>query len=138
LEWSAVVLLERLPRIALASSVAFVTDLSILIVATHAGAPPWLAALVACTAGGAANFAVSRRHVFKDVAPGSTLDRAVRYGVLVVLGGAVITALLVQLGVSLGLPLLVTRIAVGMLVMLGWGYPVSSRVVFTEERHALS
>src|SRR5687768_769906 len=105
-------LLQRLPRIALASSVAFVTDLSILTLAWHAGAPVWLAALLACSAGGVANFVVSKRHVFAEVEPASTLACAVRYGLLVVMGGALITALLVQLGVSLGLPLLVTRVAV--------------------------
>lgn len=115
-----------------ASMVASVTDVSVLAISRRAGVAVGVAAFLGCLAGGVANFAALRRKVFAR-ATTSVAASALRYGLLVVVGGALITALLCSLGVSLGAPLVVVRPVVGGLVLALWGYPISKRVVFKEE-----
>lgn len=114
---------------AAASLAASATDLGVLSFSRRAGAAVWLAALLGCLAGGAANFAALRRKVFASATTGVARS-AVRYGLLVVLGGALITSTLVTIAVALGLPFLVARLAVALVVLALWSYPISSRVVF--------
>ena len=128
---------RALPYLA-ASTAAAAADLSVLSISRRAGVAVWLAALFGCLAGGVANFAVQRKKVFVRATTGVTTS-AIRYALLVVLGGALLTSVLMSLGVSLGLPFLIARGAVGLVVLASWNYPISKRVVFKEETcHASS
>ena len=120
---------SRAARVAAASLAASATDLGVLSFSRRAGAAVWLAALLGCLAGGAANYAALRRKVFANRTAG-VASSAVRYGLLVVLGGALLTSALVSLGVALGLPFMVARLGVAVVVVALWNYPISSRVVF--------
>lgn len=120
-------------RVAAASIAASATDLGVLSVSRRAGAAVWLAALLGCLAGGAANYAALRRKVFAGRGSG-VASSAIRYGLLVVLGGALLTSALVSLGVALGLPFMVARLGVAVVVLALWSYPISSRVVFKGEK----
>lgn len=92
-----------------------------------------LAAAAGCIAGGALNFVLSRRWVFAARGRSATRQLAA-YGVLVVLGSAVMAGVLVHAGTALlGAPILAAKATAAALVFVTWTYPVSERVVFRKE-----
>lgn len=122
--------LRRMARLVFASGVATAIDTAVLVLLVAiAGVSPGPAAVVGCLAGGAVNFAVSRRWVFGAQAR-RWWPQALRYGVIVVGGGAIVSGLAVAALAVAGAPLLLAKaIAVGT-TMLAWTYPMSARVVF--------
>jgi putative flippase GtrA len=113
-----------------ASTVDFMT-LAALVGLAHVAAG--VAALIGCLLGGAVNFGLNRRWVFRARGPGS-LGQGGRYFLFVVLGGAVLVGGLVHLAVQQGAPVYAARLAVALLVLFAWNYPVSKHVVFREDR----
>jgi putative flippase GtrA len=107
-----------------AGAVDFVT-LFTLVGLAHVAAG--VAALIGCLLGGAVNFGINRRWVFAARGARGTLGQGGRYFAVLV-GG------LVHLAVQrLGAPVLTARLAVALLVLFAWNYPVSKHVVFREE-----
>lgn len=123
-------MLRRLVRLAVASGLATTTDTAVLVALTViAGLAPGLAAIAGCLAGGAVNFALSRRWVF--AARGRAWwPQAVRYAVIVVGGGAAVSGVVVAVLCAGGAPLLVAKAAAIAVTLAAWTYPWSSRVVF--------
>ncbi|MBK9034702.1 MAG: GtrA family protein [Myxococcales bacterium] len=123
----------RLPgplRQLVASGVATCVDTAVLLALVHgAGLVAGVAAALGCLVGGAVNFAITRAWVFaaRDRA---WVGQALRYGVIVVGGGAVVSGLAVAALGAAGLPLLVGKAIAVVVTMLAWTYPLSARVVF--------
>jgi putative flippase GtrA len=126
----------RLARLALSSVAASVVDLGTLLLLLHLFQLwPGVAGGLGCVAGGAVNFTLNRRWVF-DARTGGWLTQLLRYGLLVVLGGALIAGAAIQLAVALlGLPVLLAKGIAAVLVLACWNYPVSSRLVFDKGGH---
>ena len=130
----------RIPTLArqvTASTIATSVDLMMLFALVRVvGLPPAIAAIAAALGGGATNFAIGRCWVFE--ARGPVIDQAVRYAVLVVGGGAIVSGAVVGGLAALGLPLVVAKVLAVGLVMLGWTYPVSARIFRRRQLQALA
>ncbi len=126
--------LPRPLRAGIASLLASVVDLAtLLLIAQTAHVAAGLAVALGCLAGGAVNFALSRRWVFRTRGAGRRRQFAL-YGFVIVGGGAVLAGLLVQLATTtLGAPLLPARCAIAVVLFVCWNYPLSSLVVFAKE-----
>ena len=113
------------------SAAASALDVTVLVALVHLGhlaAGP--AAALGALVGGALNFALTRRFVFRG-ASGCVWRQAAAYGLLIVVGGALLSGLIVQLWMTrLGGPILIAKLAAAGLVLIGWNYPIASRVVF--------
>jgi len=122
-------------RMALCSSAATAVDLATLCGLIKVfGLWPGAAGVLGCLAGGAVNFALNRKWVFPS-SDRRWLGPLLRYGLLVVLGGALVAGGLIQLGIAvLGLPVLLAKGAAAALVLACWNYPVSARLVFARSR----
>ena len=129
--------LTRLIRQALSSLAATALDLVTLLSLTsllhlYAG----LAGALGNVAGGLLSFVLCRRWVFGAGAKGGGGSRLlrgqlVRYAVLVVGCGALLTGAAIQLATSaLGLPLLAAKAVIGALVLVCWNCPIATRHVF--------
>jgi putative flippase GtrA len=114
------------------STAASALDVTVLIALCHLGhLAAGAAAALGALAGGALNFALTRRWVFRGGGTGRWWRQAAAYGVLVVLCGALLSGLIVQLWMTrLGGPVLLAKLGAAALVLLGWNYPIASRVVF--------
>jgi putative flippase GtrA len=120
---------------AASSSAASVVDLATLFTLLHLlHLWPGAAGALGCMAGGAVNFALNRRWVFGDLQRqhgAHWRGQLLRYALLVVLGGALGSGLVIQLTVAgLGLPVIVAKAIAAALVLACWNYPVSARLVF--------
>lgn len=124
---------SRLARLATASGVATAVDTAVLLLlVAGAGLAPGPAAVVGCLAGGAVNFAVSRRWVFRAHAR-RWWPQALRYGVIVVGGGALVSGLAVAALTAVGAPLLLAKAVAIVTTMTAWTYPMAARVVFAPQ-----
>lgn len=120
----------RVLRLGVSSGVATLVDTALLFVLVHAaGVVAGLAAFAGSLAGGAVNFAISRRWVFAASVAG-WIGQALRYAAIVVAGGAVVSAAAVAALYAIGLPLLIAKGAAVLITMAAWTYPMASRVVF--------
>jgi len=120
----------RVARLAASSAAASATDVVLLLVACGVlGIPPIIGATLACLAGGAVNFALNRRFVFRRTEV-AWWRQWLRYLGLIVLAGAVLSGGLVHAGVQLGLPLLIAKGVAALVVLAGWNYPLSAFWVF--------
>jgi putative flippase GtrA len=120
----------RVLRVLVASGAATAADTAVLLLLCWGvGLSAGLAAGAGSVAGGAVNFAINRTFIFGGGA-GDWWTQALRYGVIVVLGGAVISGVAVAALVATGLPLLVAKAAAVVLTLVVWTYPMSARVVF--------
>jgi putative flippase GtrA len=129
-------IIHRGARLFTASVVATLVDAAVLLgLAHHGGVAARPAAIAGCLAGGAVNFALSRGWVF-GARRRALLPQALRYAVLVVVGGALWSGLAIGLVADAGAPLLVAKAIAVPLVMIGWTYPVSARLVFGGRRGA--
>ena len=123
-------LLKRLLKAVTSGVAASVVDfatLLLLVRLSHLAAG--VAAAIGCTVGGVANFVLARRWVFA-ARSGSSARQLALYGVLVVLGGAVLGGTIVELGVGFGASIVAAKVVATVLVFLLWNYPISSRLVF--------
>ncbi len=122
---------RRLARMLTTSTLSTAVDLAVLFVCLGALAlRPGPAATIGCLAGGLVSFWLCRRYVFFG-ARGSALRQGLAYGTLVVLGGALWSGAIVHLATGhLGAPVLVAKATAALVVMVGWNWPVSAKVVF--------
>jgi putative flippase GtrA len=122
--------IPRPVRVLIASGAATTCDTAVLLVLCHVAA--WAAgpaAFAGSLAGGVINFVINRTWVFAG-GHGGWLGQALRYGVIVVGGGAAVTGGAVAAGVAIGLPVLGAKaVAIGV-VLVAWTYPLSARLVF--------
>lgn len=124
--------MNRTSRVLVASGAATLADVATLLALHGERLPAALAAAMGCLCGGLVNYLLTRRLVFR-VRRVSAWRSLPTYGGLVVGGGAMWSSVLVHLGtVVLGLPVLLSKSVAAAIVLLGWNYPVSSRVVFKE------
>lgn len=125
--------LRKPMRAAFASAAATAVDVATLLLLVRvAHVTAGVAAALGCLAGGAMNFALGRRWVF--AARGRVGRQLALYGVLVVVGGALLAGTLVHLATAeLGAPVVAARAGVAAVVFALWTYPVSERVVFRKE-----
>lgn len=124
------VTVARFARLLAASSAATLADVATLLaVVTLCGLAPGPASVVGCLVGGGVNFAINRAWVFRG-RRGPWLLQAMRYGVIVVGGGAVVSGLAVAALTSVGLPLLIAKAGAVVTALVAWTYPMSARVVF--------
>lgn len=122
--------LPRPLRVAATGGIATAVDTAVLVaLCWGAGVVPGLAALLGCLAGGALNFAINRRWIFRAT-DRSWIVQALAYGVIVVGGGAIVSGLAVAAGVAVGLPLLAAKVGAAGVSLVAWTYPISARVVF--------
>jgi putative flippase GtrA len=124
---------RRVARALVSSAAASVVDvaaLALLVTLAHVAAGP--AAAVGGVLGGGVNFLVSRRWVFRARGT-SALRQAALYGVLVVLGSALLGATVVHVSTQLGASWMVAKAAATALVFALWTYPISTFVVFSKE-----
>jgi putative flippase GtrA len=122
--------LPRPLRLLCASGLATGLDTAILVgLSLGAGLAPGFAAALGCLGGGLVNFVLTRAWVFaaRDRA---WLPQALRYGVVVVGGGAVVSGLAVAALCAAGAPLLAAKVGAVIVTMAAWTYPLSARVVF--------
>lgn len=125
---------RRLARLVVSSSAASVVDLLTLFTLINL-LPIWpgAAGAAGCIAGGAVNFLLNRNWVFTRRS-GGWLGQLLRYGLLVVLGGALVAGTMIHVGiVVLGLPVLLAKGVSAALVLTCWNYPISARLVFRKE-----
>jgi putative flippase GtrA len=124
---------QRVPRplrMICSGGAATTVDTAVLVLLCWgAGLPAGLAAALGCLAGGVTNFAITRRAIFGARGRG-WLEQAARYALLVVGGGAAVSAFAVAGLVALGLPLLVAKAGAVVIALGVWTYPMSARVVF--------
>lgn len=122
--------LRHMGRALVSSAVASAVDvLALAALVTLAHLAAGTAAAVGGVLGGAVNFLVSRRWVFRK-RKASALRQVALYGVLVVLGGALLGGALVHVSTGLGAPLFLAKAGATALVFTLWTYPVSTHVVF--------
>jgi len=128
---SAKTRIKRLARMAASSTAASAVDLVTLFAVLQL-LPLWpgAAGAVGCVAGGAVNFALCRGWVFRDRGEG-WLGQILRYALLVVLAGALLAGVVIQLATAvIGLPVLLAKGISAALVLVCWNYPISNRLVF--------
>lgn len=126
-------LIRRLVRLATSSGVATLADTIVLVVLCRVlGWSPGFAAIAGCLVGGAVNFAIARSWVF-GARTGPVLRQAVAYASLVVIGGAILSGVIVGVLAGSGAPLLVAKGGALVIVLAGWNYPISSRLVFARQ-----
>lgn len=125
--------LIRLPRwcrLLIASGLATAADSAVLLaLCWQLGVAPGRAAAAGCLVGGAINFTIGRRWVFRAQAR-AWWRQAARYAVVVVGGGAVVSGVAVAALVAAHLPLPLAKALAVVIVLFAWTYPMSSRVVF--------
>ncbi len=121
---------RRVARMLTTSTLSTAVDLAVLFLCVGLLAlRPGLATTIGCLAGGLVSFWLCRQYVFG--ARGNALRQGVAYGTLVVLGGALWSGAIVHLATGhLGAPVLVAKGTAALVVMIGWNWPVSARVVF--------
>jgi putative flippase GtrA len=128
---------SRLPRplrLLVASGLATAADTAILVaLARGAGLRPGLAAAIGCLAGGLVNFVMTRSWVF-TAGDRAWVPQALRYGVIVVGGGAAVSGLAVAALCAAGAPLLIAKAIAVVVTMALWTYPLAARVVFAPAR----
>lgn len=130
--------IPRPVRVLVASGAATATDTAVLVLLCHVVA--WAAgpaAIAGSLAGGVINFVINRTWVFGGGGRG-WLGQALRYGAIVVGGGAAVTGGAVAAGVAIGLPLLAAKAVAIVVVLVAWTYPLSARVVFAPAIHTPS
>jgi putative flippase GtrA len=127
-------LAERVARLLASSAAATAVDVAVLLVLVGVGRiAPGLAAVLGCLAGGVVGFVLARRFVF-EARGRDWLRQVAAYGLLVVLGGALIAGLLVHVATAgMGAPVLLAKAIAACLVLAGWNYPLSAYVVFRKE-----
>lgn len=124
----------RIARQLVASGCATAADAVVLAaLCAVIGVAPGLAGIAASLVGGAVNFALGRGWVF------AARDRAwwrqaARYAMVVVVGGAIATGVVIAVLTAWGAPLIVAKSAAVVVVLVGWTYPMSARVVFAPVR----
>ncbi len=123
-------LLFRLLRVVAAGGLATAIDSFVLatlyyVYALNAGT----AALCGSLAGGALNFVLNRKWVFRATA-GAFWRQAILYATIVVGGGAVISAGVVAGLHGVGIPVMLAKLGAIGIVLVAWTYPMSARVVF--------
>ena len=120
----------RIARLATSSGVSSLSDAIVLVVLCRGlDWTPGLAAIAGCLVGGAINFALNRSWVF-EAQRGAVLRQAIAYASLVVCGGAILSGLIVGALAGAGIPLLIAKGSALVLVLAGWNYPISARLVF--------
>ena len=121
---------RRVARMLTTSTLATAVDLAVLFVCLGLLAlRPGPAAAAGCLAGGLVSFWLCRQYVF--AARGNALRQGLAYGTLVVLGGALWSGAIVHVATGqLGAPVLLAKATAALVVMVGWNWPVSAKVVF--------
>ncbi|HEX7671894.1 MAG TPA: GtrA family protein [Polyangiaceae bacterium] len=122
---------STLLRHQVASLVATSVDFSLMILLVEvAKVAPSTAALAGAGTGAIVNFAYNRRHTFPRAREGTQVRQAVRYAV-VSAASAALNAAGEHVGTRLlGLPYVLTRMAVSLIVGLCWNYPLHRGFVF--------
>jgi putative flippase GtrA len=96
-----------------------------------AGLAPPTATLLSALVGGAVNFVLSRGWVFRSSHRGTLAAQALRYG-LACGGGSLLNAMSLRLALSVtdGVPYVVPRMAMSLLVSVAYSYPMHRWFVF--------
>jgi putative flippase GtrA len=126
-------LIKRLLKALTSGAAATVIDvltLAALVRLSHLAAG--VAAAIGCLVGGLSNFILARRWVFA-ARDGNPARQLALYGVLIVLGGAVLGGTIVEMGVGFGASIVAAKVVATVLVFLLWNYPISARLVFRKE-----
>jgi putative flippase GtrA len=108
-----------------------VATLLLLVKLSHLAAG--IAAGIGCLVGGVANFTLSRSWVFD--APGrrgGALRQLAAYGLLVVVGGALLGGAIVQLSIGFGISLLAAKLVAATVTFAFWNYPIAGLVFHKE------
>lgn len=109
---------------------------TLLALAGMLAVPAGTAAVLGCLAGGVVSFVLSRHYVF-GAAAGCWKKQLLGYGVLVVLGGALLSGAIVRATVlHLGAPVLLAKGVAATVVMVAWNYPLSARLIFSTGRES--
>jgi putative flippase GtrA len=122
----------RFVRMVGCGGAATAVDTALLLALYRSGATSaGIAAVIGCMIGGLVNYLLNRTYVFGD----GRSDRAwpgeaLRYGSIVVGGGAVVSGIVVAAATGAGVPVLVAKLVAIAVTMVAWTYPMSSRVVF--------
>ncbi len=113
----------------LASTVAGVVDMAVLVALVESATPVLVAAFVAAVCGAVAHFALSKYFAFRERSPlafGQTLRFAG-----VALGTALLMALAMELfAVVLRVPYVLAKLPSSVLVFVAWTYPAQRYLVF--------
>ena len=122
--------MTRMVRVAVAGGGATAIDTLVLLALYRlAGVAAGSAAVCGCLVGGAVNFVVNRRWVFRAAAA-ALWKQAVLYAIVIVGGSALVTGTIVAGLHRLGMSLVIAKLAAIGIVLVGWTYPMSARVVF--------
>jgi putative flippase GtrA len=117
----------------LASIVAGVIDMVVLVALVESHTPMLGAAFVAALGGAIVHFALSKYVAFRDRSP-IALGQTLRFAVMA-LGAALLTALTMQLfAVSLQIPYALAKLPSSTLVFAIWTYPAQRYLVFNRRR----
>lgn len=115
------------------SLVATVVDFSLMVVSVEAlNLPPALATVVGAASGAITNFTLGRHWAFRATS-GRARSQALRYA-LVSAASLLLNALGVYLVATvLGIHYLAARVAVAVLVSIGWNFPLHRHFVFADD-----
>ena len=123
-------LLTRLLRVVMAGGIATALDTLVLAALFFAyDVSAGQAALCGSLAGGAVNFVLNRKFVF-GATQGDWRRQALLYAVVVVGGGAIVSAVAVAAMHGVGIPVMLAKLGAIGVVLVAWTYPMSARVVF--------
>lgn len=115
-------------RVLAASAAASLTDVVMLLTLVALAVPVAAATAIGCLCGGAVNYVITRRFVFRLRHTGAWRRFAAYMGVVVGAGAAVSSAVVHVGSVALGLPILVAKAIAAALVLAAWNYPIAKRL----------
>jgi putative flippase GtrA len=104
------------------------------LVGRHAPVP--LAAFIATLAGAATNFTLNKYVAFHDRAR-LTLAQVLRFDVVAVVAALLMAAAMKVATATLGLPVVVAKLACAAMVFAVWTYPAQRRLVFVRGAEAV-
>ena len=125
--------LRTLGRHQLAAAAATLVDFTMMIATVELGlASPVIATGVGAASGAITNFTVSRHWAFTGAATGAADRQAVRY--VLVSAGSLLLNMAGVYALRGRAPYPIARMAIAILVSLGWNFPLHRHFVFTEAR----
>jgi len=104
-------------------------DLGVLVLLVGHHAPIPLATFIATLAGAATNFTLNKYVAFHDRSP-LTLGQVVRFDVVAIVAASLMAAAMKVATATLGLPVVVAKLACAAVVFAVWTYPAQRRLVF--------
>lgn len=123
---------KRLVRVGASGIAATSVDVLLLIVLVELGGVyVTVAAFLAASAGGFANFTINKFWAFKDPAP-IDFRQVSSYAFVSVMTACFVALTVHVFAVLMGVPYLLAKALAAVVVFLLWSYPAQSRLVFPE------